>query len=122
MKLIERKFALALLAGAALSMGIFAGCSDGGSSGGDDGGDEPGTSSGGINWSNEASGTLTVLNNTNKDMILFQGQTPSASSILGGVRATSSRTFDISDDVDDFDVGGYMILRGISKDEYEKNE
>lgn len=103
-------------------MGIFAGCSDGGSSGGDGEGDEPGTSSGGINWSNEASGTLTVLNNTNKDMILFQGQTPSASSILGGVRATSSRTFDISDDVDDFDVGGYMILRGISKDEYEKNE
>lgn len=37
MKLIERKFMLALLAGAALSVGIFAGCSDGGSSGGDDG-------------------------------------------------------------------------------------
>lgn len=35
MKLIERKFALVLLAGAALSVGIFAGCSDG-SSGGDD--------------------------------------------------------------------------------------
>ncbi len=119
MKRIKRNFALGLLAGAALSFGIFAGCDNG--SGGDDenGG---GTPDGNISWNNEASGTLTVLNNTNKDMILFQGQTPSASNILGGVRATSSRTFDISDDVDDFDVGGYMILRGISKDEYEQNQ
>lgn len=119
MKLIKRNIALALIAGAALSFGIFAGC-DNGSSGDEDNGG--GNSSASISWSNESSGTLTVLNNTNKDMILFQGQTPSVSNILGGVRATSSRTFDISDDVDDFDVGGYMILRGISKDEYEKNQ
>ncbi|MBD5434656.1 MAG: hypothetical protein HDR35_10265 [Treponema sp.] len=119
MKLIKRNIALALIAGAALSFGIFAGC-DNGSSGDDENGGE--NSSASISWSNESSGTLTVLNNTNKDMILFQGQTPSVSNILGGVRATSSRTFDISDDVDDFDVGGYMILRGISKDEYEKNQ
>ncbi|MDR2394242.1 MAG: hypothetical protein LBD93_08835 [Treponema sp.] len=56
-------------------------------------------------------------------MVIFQGQTPSNSNLLGGVRAsTSDRVFDISDDVDDFDVGGYLILRGISRDEYEKNK
>lgn len=118
MKLIKWNFALVLLAGAALSFGILAGCNNGNSEDEDNG---EGNSSA-ISWTNESSGTLTVLNNTNKDMILFQGQTPSVSNILGGVRATSSRTFDISDDVDDFDVGGYMILRGITKDEYEKNK
>jgi hypothetical protein len=41
---------------------------------------------------------------------------------LGGVRALTSKNFDISDDVDDFNVGGYIILRAISKDEYEANK
>lgn len=117
MKLVLKRLGLLVMVSAALFCGVLAGCSDGSSSGGEDEGQINS-----INWNNESSGTLTVLNNTNKDMILFQGQTPSASNILGGVRATSSRTFDVSDDVDDFDVGGYMILRGISKDEYEKNK
>jgi len=76
----------------------------------------------GIKWDNEPSGTLTVLNNTSKDVIIFQGQTPSSSNILGGVRALSTKTFDISDAVEDFNVGGYMVLRGITKDEYEANK
>jgi len=76
----------------------------------------------GINWNNEASGTLRVINNTSKDMVIFQGQTPTATNILGGVKALSSKTFDISDDVDDFNVGGYLILRGIAKDEYDANK
>jgi hypothetical protein len=76
----------------------------------------------GIKWDNEPSGTLTVLNNTSKDMVVFQGQTPSANSILGGVKAQTTKTFDISDDVDDFDVGGYIILRGMTLDEYTKNK
>jgi hypothetical protein len=67
-------------------------------------------------------GTLTIINNTSKDMIIFQGQTPSASNILGGVRAQTSKDFDISDDVSDFDVGGYLILRGMSKEEYAANK
>jgi len=75
-----------------------------------------------INWNNEANGTLTVINNTSKDMVLFQGQTPTSNNILGGVKALSSKTVDISDDVDDFNVGGYMILRGMAKDEYEANK
>jgi hypothetical protein len=77
---------------------------------------------GDIKWDSDANGTLTIINNTQKDMIIFQGQTPSVSSILGGVKATAQKDFDVSDDVDDFDVGGYLILRGISKDEYEKNK
>jgi hypothetical protein len=76
----------------------------------------------GIDYGNEASGTLTILNNTSKDMVIFQGQTPSVANVLGGIRASSTKTFDISDDVDDFDVGGYIILRGMTKDEYDANK
>jgi hypothetical protein len=108
----------------ALVFGITVfGCDTGG---GDNSGTTAGTSSGngtdGIQWESELSGTLTTLNNSSKDMIIFQGQTPNSSTILGGVRANNSRVFDISDDVPDFDVGGYMILRGISKDEYEAHK
>jgi hypothetical protein len=76
----------------------------------------------GIIWSSENGGTLNIANNTSKDMIIFQGQTPNASNILGGVEARTSKDFDVSDDVPDFEVGGYLILRGISKDEYEANK
>jgi len=76
----------------------------------------------GVDWANEPSGTLTVINNVSKDMVIFQGQTPSASNILGGVKGLTTKTFDISDDVEDFSVGGYIILRGITKDEYEANK
>jgi hypothetical protein len=76
----------------------------------------------GVSFKDEPNGTLTVLNNTSKDMVIFQGQTPQASSILGGVKALSQRTLDISDDVSDFSVGGYMILRGMTLDEYTKNK
>jgi hypothetical protein len=89
--------------------------------GGDDDKKDDGKDNSGIKWTSE-NGTLTIINSTAKDMIIFQGQTPSVSSILGGVRASTTKEFDISDDVDDFDVGGYMILRGISKDEYEAHK
>jgi hypothetical protein len=97
---------------------VLAGCPD---SNGDDGGGGGGTADG-IIWDNEGNGTLTVINNVSKDMVIFQGQTPSASNILGGVRGTSSRAFDVSDDVDDFSIGGFMILRGITLDEYNANK
>ena len=76
----------------------------------------------GIEWGDEPNGTLTVINNVSKDMVMFQGQTPSASNILGGVRGLTTKTFDISDDVEDFGVGGFIILRGMTKDEYEANK
>ncbi|MDR0451741.1 MAG: hypothetical protein LBH15_01700, partial [Treponema sp.] len=110
-----------LLAATAL---VLAGCGDllgGGDGGSSNGGNNNGVQQGGIKWDSDANGTLTVINTTQKDMIIFQGQTPSSANILGGVRATSMKEFDVSDDVDDFDVGGYMILRGISRTEYEAN-
>ena len=112
------KFSVLLLA-AGLIFGL-AGCptdDDGKDNGGGGGGGGDG-----INWDDQPAGTLTVLNNVSKDMVLFQGQSPSANNILGGVRALKTKTFDISGAVDDFAVGGYIILRGMSKDEYTKNK
>ena len=88
--------------------------------GDDNDGDDNGNDN--IGWANEPNGTLTIINNVSKDMVIFQGQTPSVSNILGGVRGLTTRTFDISDDVEDFSVGGYIILRGITRDEYEANK
>jgi hypothetical protein len=93
------------------------GCPDDGGGGGNNNNQNDG-----IKWDNEPSGTLTVLNNTSKDMVLFQGQTPTNSGILGGVRASATKTFDISDNVDDFDIGGYIVLRGMSLAEYDANK
>jgi hypothetical protein len=76
----------------------------------------------GIDWNNHPSGTVTVVNNSDKNMVLFQGQTPSANQILGGIRALSEKTFDISEVVYEFNVGGYMILRGMTLEEYEANK
>jgi hypothetical protein len=121
MKKMLRFLALVLVMGLVLG---FVGCNpddDGGNEDKNDGNDSNVVNDG-INWNNEPNGTLTVLNNINKDIVLFQGQTPVSANILGGVRALSTKTFDISDAVDDFTVGGYMILRGITKNEYENNK
>jgi hypothetical protein len=88
---------------------------------GNDDEQDKGKDSNGIIWEPE-DGTLTIINSTSKDMVIFQGQTPSTTSILGGIKANTTKEFDVSDDVDDFEVGGYMILRGIPKDEYEANK
>jgi hypothetical protein len=76
----------------------------------------------GIRWDTESAGTLAVTNNTSKDMVIFQGQTPSANNILGGVRANTGRAFDVFDDVNDFNEGGFLILWGIALDEYNANK
>lgn len=72
-----------------------------------------------VSYTSEANGTLKISNNTAKDMVVFIGQTPNINNVLGGVKAGSNRFFDISDDVDDFDVGGYIILRAMSQDEFD---
>ncbi|GHU73022.1 hypothetical protein FACS189450_11960 [Spirochaetia bacterium] len=108
------KFSMLLL-GLALILGLT-GCPPGGE-------DTPETPSDGITWGNDSGdATLTVLNNTSKDMIIFQGQTPTANNIMGGVRAGSSKNFDVSKYVDDFNVGGFLILRGITNNEYQANK
>ena len=75
-----------------------------------------------VSYESEANGTLKIANNTTKDMVVFIGQTPSVNNVLGGVKAGSNRFFDISDDVDDFDVGGYLVLRAMSQEEYDANK
>jgi hypothetical protein len=77
----------------------------------------------GINWDNEPNGTLEVINNTSKDLIIFLGQIPNYSSILGGVNKSNAKIFDISAVSDDVNIGGgYMILRGMTIEEYNKNK
>jgi len=99
----------------------FSGCDEPKDNGGNPG-NGPGGNNSDINWNNEPNGTLNVTNNTTKDMVLFQGQTPTINNIIGGVKAGASKDFDISDDVSDFNIGGYMILRGITADEYNANK
>jgi len=75
----------------------------------------------GIDWNGSNSGTLELINGSNKDMVLFVGQIPSKSSMLGGVRSGATVIHDISKHVSDFSVGGYAILRGVTKEEYDRN-
>jgi hypothetical protein len=42
--------------------------------------------------------------------------------ILGGVRATNRVVIDLSDKVTDYQVGGYIIIRGMKLSEYEANK
>jgi len=106
-----------LLALTAVFALFFAGCDDGNSA--DNGGNSGADS---IKWDNEPDGTLEVQNNSSNDIVLFRGQLPAVSSILGGVRKSSVKTFDISAAVNDFNTGGYMIVRGMTIDEYNKNK
>jgi len=71
-----------------------------------------------IKWSDDNGGTLEVFNGTNKDMVLFIGQVPKSEDILGGVRAGKPKKIDIGSHVPDFSVGGYAIIRGVTRDEY----
>jgi len=108
MKTKKSLFALLLLA--ATSMSIFLSC-----------GKHDPYAFDGINWDGSNSGTLELINGSNKDMVLFVGQIPSKSSMLGGVRAGATVKHDISKHVSDFNVGGYAILRGVSKEEWDSN-
>jgi hypothetical protein len=71
---------------------------------------------GNVYYENETGGTLSIINDTQKDMVIFQGWTPNASNILGSIRAQTTTDFALADD-----AGDYMILRGMSRDEYEAN-
>ena len=73
-----------------------------------------------INWDGDKGGTLEIFNGSNKDMVLFIGQQPTSSNIMGGVRAGETVNFDLSF-ISDFSVGGYTIIRGISRKEYNAN-
>jgi len=75
----------------------------------------------GINWDDE-NGTLEIVNNTNKDIVVFHSLRFNVQeNILGGVKALSAKTFDVSNNLD-FDLGSDMFLRGVSLNEYENNK
>jgi len=74
-----------------------------------------------VKWDSDNGGTLEVMNASNKDIVLFHGQVPAKASIIGGVRAYTTKDIDISKYVSDFAVGGYIILRGMSREEYDDN-
>nr|MDE6705898.1 hypothetical protein [Treponemataceae bacterium] len=93
----------------------------GGGNGNDTGSGNTSDTADGIDYTNQPNGTLTIRNNTEKDMVLFEGETPTKDTILGGVRAGSSRAFDVSGK-NDFVVGGWMIIKGMAASEYAANK
>jgi hypothetical protein len=119
MKKMLRISALVLIVGLAVGL---AGCPTE-DAGGDDNNDNKKPQTGDdIKWANEPNGTLNVTNNTSKDMVLFIGQTPTTNNIIGGVKAGVSKDFDISNEVSDFQIGGFVVLRGIAISEYNANK
>jgi hypothetical protein len=84
--------------------------------------DDDGGGGDGVRWTSEANGTLTVVNNSQHDMVVFIGKTPTLNGILGGVKSGRTITLDVSDDVEDFQTGGYMILRAIRLEEFERTK
>jgi hypothetical protein len=76
----------------------------------------------GIKWSDDVNGTLNVINNTSKDMILFLGTTLWENNKIGGIRASTSKDFNIAAHVFDFQVGGYSMMCGLSRTEYNANK
>lgn len=128
MKLNAKKTGMALCALAALTIACMTGCKASASGeielGDDKEQDNPsGTTdtADGIDYTNQPNGTLTIRNNTTKDMVLFEGETPTKDTILGGVRAQSSRAFDVSGK-NGFAVGGWMIIKGMAASEYATNK
>ncbi len=132
MKLNAKKVGMALCATAALTFSCLTGCK-GSVSGeielGDNEDDDKGsgntsdtsTVTDEIDYTSQPNGTLTIRNNTTKDMVLFEGETPTKDTILGGVHAQSSRAFDVSGK-SDFAVGGWMIIKGMAESEYTANK
>jgi hypothetical protein len=73
----------------------------------------------GINWNGDSAGTLELVNGSNKDMIMFLGQIPAQSTIIGGVKAGVTTRFDICKHVSDCNEGGWSVLRGVTKEQYD---
>lgn len=131
-KNVLKKSCFALCAAALLSFAFFTiGCEGSVSAkiGSNNDNSEEGSNNGGasdtadeIEYKSDANGTLTIRNNTTKDMVLFEGEIPKTDTILGGVRAQSSRTFDVSKKKSDFNVGGWMIIKGMAASEYTANK
>jgi predicted small secreted protein len=73
-----------------------------------------------VKWSDDNGGTLEVVNGSSKDIVVFHGQYLTESGLMGGVKAGTTKLFDVSK-FPDFEAGGYVILKGMSRDQYNIN-
>ena len=46
----------------------------------------PNTPTDSFSWNSEPSGTLKIVNNTSKDMVVFHGETLNANTVIGGIK------------------------------------
>jgi hypothetical protein len=74
-----------------------------------------------IKWIDDNGGTLEVVNGSNKDIVVFHGQYLTESGLMGGVKAGTTKLFDVSK-FPDFNEGGYVVLKGMSRDQYNINK
>jgi len=74
-----------------------------------------------LQWDSDSNGALEVVNTSGKDIVLFIGDRPTDSGLMGGVRAQSTRFVDICKYVPDCGVGGWVIIKGITRDIYNEN-
>ena len=113
------KFAVILLT-AGLTAGLifsFVGCGE------SDDGKENGATGGYSeyydgNFRNNRNGDTTVLNNTNFDMLLFEGEFLGSERIVGGVKSGSNATLNFSNETD-YATGGYKLLRAVRQSVFE---
>ncbi|MDR2594985.1 MAG: hypothetical protein LBC87_09485 [Fibromonadaceae bacterium] len=107
-----KKSLLALLLLAATSMSMFLGC----------GKHDPYVFDR-INWNGDSGGSLEIINGSNKDIVLFIGQVPATSTIMGGAKAGKTTSFDPGKYVGEaeYGVGGWTVIRGITKEKYDEN-
>ena len=66
---------------------------------------------------NNQNGATEVVNGTAHNMLLFQGELISLTSIVGGVKAGDRITLNFSDE-NDWLVGGYKLLRAVKESEF----
>jgi len=74
-----------------------------------------------LDWGSNSTGNLEVVNTSNTDIVLFIGDRPTESGLMGGVKAGGTRFIDICHYVPDCDAGGWTIIRGITRDIYNEN-
>ena len=117
---MKKIFSLFLIAVFTLA---FTGCGDEDDNGdAEDNGDENGATydqyyDGG--YRNNRNGTVDIINSTAFDMLLFDDETISLSSIIGGVRA-GSRTLINFADKDDYQSGAYTLIQAVKESEFKE--
>ena len=117
MKRIKRNIALALLAGAALSFGIFAGCNNGNDGDGENGGGSAQTED---IFQSYSPGSISVDNMTNQRLIAFKGAV-SASTLISGIPA-DCRGHMLKLDTKLFNKTGDFALYLLTEDQYNENK